>query len=744
MKRIISTILTSVLLAALVMPEIPVYSASYNYAEALQKSIMFYEAQQSGKLPEWNRVEWRGDAALEDGADVGLDLTGGWFDAGDHVKFGFPMAASTTMLAWGAIEYKDGYVKSNQMESLLNNLRYVNDYFIKCHVIKNGATAQFYGQVGKGSDDHSFWGSPEVMTMPRPAYSISPEKPGSELAAETAAAMAASSIVFKPYDEDYSNTLLTNAKILYDFADKYRGEYDKSITDANAFYHSYNGYIDDLGWGAYWIYKALENKESGSGSSYLTKSEAFYSEYIKLLGTTPEHREYKWTHNWNDKYFGLSVLLARETGKDLYNKYAQKNLDWWSVGTNGEKITYSPGGLAVLDKWGSLRYSATASFLAFVYSDYISDSTLKERYHSFAVSQINYILGDNPGKMSYLIGFGNKWPQSPHHRGAHGSWTASIQIPAASRHTLTGALVGGPGSDDAYTDSREDYVTSEVACDYNAAFTGDLARLTMDFGGTPLDDSVFPQPEKRDDLELYVEGVTGTGGTWGYQPTITIVNKTSWPPRITSNLTAKYFFTLDSDSISNIQVKSSNSDFGGTIKGPFPYSGNVYYILIDLTGVPLCPGGYNSYSKTIYLSINDTSNKMDSTNDWSAQGLGSKTVRAENVALYEGNIKVFGKEPGEPETTPTPTNTKAPTPTPTSTPEVILGDLNLDGQANSIDFALMRGYLLGTVHFPSDPETAAQFKTAADLNGDNSINSIDFALFRSRLLGLIIKYPVES
>src|SRR5690606_39047688 len=82
---------------------------AFNYAEALQKSIWFYEAQQSGHLPSWNRVSWRGDSGLNDGASAGIDLTGGWYDAGDHVKFGFPMAFSTTMLAWGAVEYRSAY-----------------------------------------------------------------------------------------------------------------------------------------------------------------------------------------------------------------------------------------------------------------------------------------------------------------------------------------------------------------------------------------------------------------------------------------------------------------------------------------------------------------------------------------------------------------------------------------------------------------------------------------------------------
>ena len=40
---------------------------------------------------------------MDDGCDVGIDLTGGWYDAGDHVKFNFPMAYSVTTLAWGML-----------------------------------------------------------------------------------------------------------------------------------------------------------------------------------------------------------------------------------------------------------------------------------------------------------------------------------------------------------------------------------------------------------------------------------------------------------------------------------------------------------------------------------------------------------------------------------------------------------------------------------------------------------------
>jgi len=50
------------------------------------------------------------------------------------------------------------------------------------------------------------------MTTPRTAYKVDAEHPGSEIAAETAAAMAAASIAFRPYNSTYSNLLLLHAK----------------------------------------------------------------------------------------------------------------------------------------------------------------------------------------------------------------------------------------------------------------------------------------------------------------------------------------------------------------------------------------------------------------------------------------------------------------------------------------------------------------------------------------------------
>ena len=50
------------------------------------------------------------------------------------------------------------------------------------------------------------------MTTPRQAYNIDTNNPGSDLAGETTASMAAASIVFRQSNPDYSNDLLGYAK----------------------------------------------------------------------------------------------------------------------------------------------------------------------------------------------------------------------------------------------------------------------------------------------------------------------------------------------------------------------------------------------------------------------------------------------------------------------------------------------------------------------------------------------------
>ena len=159
-------------------------------------------------------------------------LTIAHFLAGDHVKFGFPMAGSMTLLAWGGISYPAGYQKAGMLGYLRDAVKWGTDWLIKCHPSPD----VFYGQVGNGGADHAWWGRPEDMPMARPSYKIDDQNPGSDLAAESAAALASAALLFKDTDSAYASTLTQHAKELFDLADQHRGKYSDAISDAAIFY----------------------------------------------------------------------------------------------------------------------------------------------------------------------------------------------------------------------------------------------------------------------------------------------------------------------------------------------------------------------------------------------------------------------------------------------------------------------------------------------------------------------------
>ncbi|PHT81284.1 hypothetical protein T459_14299 [Capsicum annuum] len=117
--------------------------ANFDYGDAMDKTLLFFEAQRSGKLPPNQRVKWRGDSGLKDGFLQGVNLVGGYYDAGDHVKFGLPMAYSLTMLAWSVVDFTKEIADLNQMGNTLAAIKWGTNYFIKAHTQPNVLWAQF-------------------------------------------------------------------------------------------------------------------------------------------------------------------------------------------------------------------------------------------------------------------------------------------------------------------------------------------------------------------------------------------------------------------------------------------------------------------------------------------------------------------------------------------------------------------------------------------------------------------------
>ncbi|KAA8520876.1 hypothetical protein F0562_011549 [Nyssa sinensis] len=125
-------------------------SATYDYEDALSKAIMFLEGQRSGKLPASQRVKWRGDSALSDGNPDHVNLAGGHYDAGDSVKFGWPMAFTVSLLSWAAVEYQKGISSVKQLGPLRGAIRWGANFILRAHT----QPTTLYTQVGDGNSDH--------------------------------------------------------------------------------------------------------------------------------------------------------------------------------------------------------------------------------------------------------------------------------------------------------------------------------------------------------------------------------------------------------------------------------------------------------------------------------------------------------------------------------------------------------------------------------------------------------------
>ncbi|GLU05960.1 hypothetical protein SLE2022_230320 [Rubroshorea leprosula] len=478
---------------------LPSLSADHDYAQALSNSILFFEAQRSGYLPNNQRVSWRANSGLNDGKAGGVDLVGGYYDAGDNVKFGLPMAFTVTMMSWSIIEYGKQMEASGELAHALAAVKWGTDYFIKAHPEPN----VLYGEVGDGKTDHYCWQRPEDMTTDRRAYKIDRNNPGSDLAGETAAAMAAASIVFRHSNPAYSNELLHHASQLFDFADKYRGKYDSSITVAQKYYQSVSGYNDELLWAAAWLYQASNSQHY---LDYLAKNAD------SMGGTGWSMTEF----SWDVKYPGVQTLAAKflMQGKagpyaPVFEQYQQKAESFMCsmLGKSTKNVQKTPGGLLFKQRWNNMQFVTSASFLATVYSDYLTSagknlgcsagSVPSSQLLGFAKSQVDYILGDNPRATSYMVGYGNHYPQQVHHRGSsivsikedpefiacrqgYATWYSKK---ASDPNLLTGALVGGPDAYDNFADQRDNYQQTEPATYNNAPLLGILARMSGGNGG---------------------------------------------------------------------------------------------------------------------------------------------------------------------------------------------------------------------------------------------------------------------
>ncbi|TXG65161.1 hypothetical protein EZV62_006436 [Acer yangbiense] len=480
---------------------------SDNYTVALHQALKFFDAQRSGRLPANNNVSWRGNSCLNDGNN---ELVGGYYDGGDATKFTFPASFAMTMLSWSVVEYSAKYEATGELDHIKDIIKWGTDYLLKTFNSSANSVHEIASQIGGGDPsmnttnphDLNCWMRPEdiISSDLRKVYKCYDLCPA--LAGEMAAALASASIVFKD-SQDYSRKLVHGAKVLFNFATQEQGAKYTGNADPFSVYYNSNGFWDEFVWAGAWLYCATGN------SSYLRfVTDPSVANHSSGFSAGPD----RGVLSWNNKHAGAQLLLTRmriflgygypyEGMLRTFHKQVDEIMCSYLPGF--PKFGRTPGGLIKLNhgKPSPLQYVVNAAFLTSLYADYLEAVNAPgiycgSKFHSnkdlrrFAKTQMDYILGKNPQRMSYVVGFGNRFPQKVLHRGASIPKKKKISSCQAGRewrdslkpnpNIIVGAMVGGPDKKDGFRDSRSNYNYTEPTIAGNAGLVAALVALSSE------------------------------------------------------------------------------------------------------------------------------------------------------------------------------------------------------------------------------------------------------------------------
>jgi len=683
--------------------------------EALQKALWFLNVNKSGPGVVNTYVQWRGDAHVMDqhikldptspnGVDMSaafltrsrtfldpnatgeVDLSGGFHDAGDFIKFGLTTGFTASTLAWSMYEFPDSFRATGLEGEAINLLRWADDYFMRCTFLDStGNLVAFAHQVGDQTDHTCGWMPPELRRIdfcPRKGYFATAETPAADVTASAAAALALSSLVLSSSDATYAEKCLRYAVALYKFAAQY-----PSIvgTTTGGLYTSEYAW-DDLAWAAVWLYLATGEQKyiddilgpNTSGGGWLDGFPGFVT--TCLLRTGASCWSESATHDWNSVRTGVFLKMAqilRDLNHDAaagMATIAREDSMKWPDGT----IAMTPAGFSVAYAYGSARYNSAGQFVALLYDKLFGaqDSAAVSAIEPWAIKQMDYILGANPLGTSYMMGYTNKYCMQPHHAAGHASVWGEPNNPVENRHIIWGALVNGPDGNDNHVDNRADFGSNEVTIDYNASLIAALAAQYALRGSGQCPLSSFP-PTEPDWDEFYTLSNSNGAGACRSQVTITMVNETVHVPRYDKHVKVRYFFDISelqakggsiNDVTASLIYDRGATEFGEptSISKPTvcPKSASTYYIDLGFEG-------YQFWGRIVQLKAprtlmidlgvnNGAGCTWDPSNDWSYADLqaapadGSDPPRTPHITVYSDGKLAFGEEPPSCFDTPTP------------------------------------------------------------------------------------------
>jgi hypothetical protein len=434
--------------------------------------IQFYGYQRAGDKTIDNKNPFYTTSPYPHSGDNigGKDLSSGWYDAGDFVKFGLPFGFSVYCLLKGYDVFPRGYDDltswdykgtPDQIPDILGEVKIATDYLQRAVV----SSTQLVVDVGNAGVDHQALSESgyanSQRTSPRQVYTGA----GADIAGLYAASLALMANLYKKHDAAYAAACLAKAKEAYQFGtanqrlstQQNNGEFYKTAT-----------------WKDKMAAAAVELHRATGEASYLEQAKAH-------LGGVPQHYYVLGYANVGDLAAFELKRLGVANAEGIWLSDVAFTMNRVVKAANASPLIK---GAFINSDWGNAGNAACAGFsaaLAFIITGETS-------YLDFARSQAHWVAGLAPFSQSYVVGFGNGTSIQPHHRN---------DVVKLNGVRLKGGVVSGPSPNGTLDPAKPEavswsfngsdannYKNTEVALNYNAGMVG-LVAFLRDYDNPP-------------------------------------------------------------------------------------------------------------------------------------------------------------------------------------------------------------------------------------------------------------------